>query len=194
MGAQGLGDIGDAHAAEQSDGEIAAGGHGLRGGAGADLAAILIERDIADMVEAIFDAPVVTQEGEETRRVRLGRGQAGDGVGDLQVGDAGLLVGAPPLDPANLLEVGPRLPNAAGIADAAILGGISQGPEDTALIAPMPCFGRGVDGDGQTGAALLPCVLLPDGSGQCHGRIRREREQRGKRRWQYRLPARADSP
>lgn len=49
-GAESGGDIGAVAAAQQGDGEVAAGGKGLGGGAGADLGAIVIEGDIADVV------------------------------------------------------------------------------------------------------------------------------------------------
>ena len=50
VGAQGGSDIATVTAAEQSDGEIAAGGEDLGSGAGADLAAVFIEGDVPDVV------------------------------------------------------------------------------------------------------------------------------------------------
>ena len=194
IGAQGGGDVVAAAAPEERDGEIAAGGEGLWRRAGADLAAIFIKGDIPDVVEFVFDPPVPASKGEEVLGAGLSGRKAGDGVGDLGLDFAGALADASTFDPAELLDVGPGLTEAAGVADAGILGRVGQRPEDAALIAPVLGLGWRVHDDGEAGAALLPLPLLPDRQGRQHGRVGDQRQQRGKRRRRCRLLARAGCP
>ncbi|HEY8742785.1 MAG TPA: hypothetical protein VIU62_06790, partial [Chloroflexota bacterium] len=58
VGPQGGGDVATVTAAEQSDGEIAAGGKDLGSGAGSDLAAVFVEGDVPDVVGFVLDAPM----------------------------------------------------------------------------------------------------------------------------------------
>ena len=51
--AQGGGDVAVAVPPQDADGEVAQAGHGPRGGAGADLAGVLGEGDIADVVQRL---------------------------------------------------------------------------------------------------------------------------------------------
>ena len=117
---------------------------------------------------------------------------AGDGVRDFGLRLARGLADAPPLDPAELPDVRPGLADTARVTDAGVLGGVGQGPEDAPFIAPVSGFGWGVHDDGEAGAPRLPRSLLPDRQGRQHGWVRDQRQQRGKRRGQCRLPARAD--
>ncbi|MCL4509027.1 MAG: hypothetical protein M1296_05835 [Chloroflexi bacterium] len=157
--AQGGGDIATVTAAEQGDSEIAAGGEDLGRGAGADVAAILVKGDVADVMDLLLDAPMAPREGEQVRGVRAVAGEAGDGVGDLRLHLAGGLADAPPLDQAELLNVRPWLPEATDVAHADVLGRISERPEDAPFQAPVLGLGRGIHGDGKRGAALLPRAL-----------------------------------
>ena len=73
---------------------------GLRRVAGADTARILAQGDIAAVVEAVFDAPVLADESEQLFRAGAGPGQARHRVGNRAGGLAGALTG--PLDAADL--------------------------------------------------------------------------------------------
>src|SRR5438445_3546138 len=64
-GAEAGGDGGEAGAAEQGDGEVAAGREGLGSRPRADGGAILVEGDVADVVEAVLDLPVAALEAQE---------------------------------------------------------------------------------------------------------------------------------
>ena len=87
---------GEAGAADESDGEVAQGSDGA--GAGTDAAAVLEESDIADVVQPVFDGPVVSDELEQAlRRGPVGR-QAGDEIDDLDA--------LPAPDPASTLDAG----------------------------------------------------------------------------------------
>ena len=194
VSAQSGGDIGDVAAAEQGDGGVAAGGECLGSSTGADLGAILIEGDVADVMALVLDAPVAAREGEEGGGIRLSSGEAGDGVSDFALDLAGGLTDALSLDPADLLDMRPGLADAPGVTNTGILSGIGQSPKDASFIAPVLRFGRGVHGDGQGRSASLPLALLPDRQGRRLGRTRRQRQQRGKKRRQCRLPARVGCP
>ena len=50
--------MGAVAAADERDGEVAAGGERLRGGARPHLAAVLVEGDVAHPVDAVLDAPM----------------------------------------------------------------------------------------------------------------------------------------
>ena len=69
--ATGGSDRGSAEAMDQADGGIAEGGYDLRRVVRPDRCAVLIERDIADIMQPIFDGPVAAPE-----RQQLGRGGA----------------------------------------------------------------------------------------------------------------------
>jgi hypothetical protein len=59
---------------------------GERTAAGTHTAAVLIYRHVADPMEPVFDRPVVPLQLEQSRRAGLGRGEAGDEIGDLGAG------------------------------------------------------------------------------------------------------------
>lgn len=126
----------------------------------------MIERDIADVMHLVLDAPVATRERKQGRRVCLIGGEAGDGMGDLGLDLARGLANALSLDPTNLLQVWPGLAHAARITDARILGGVGERPEDAPLKAPVLGLGRGVHRDRERGAPLLPLALLPAWQGR----------------------------
>ena len=192
VGAEGGGDVEDMAASEQRDGEVPTDGEGFRCGAGADLAAVFVERDIANVVELVLDAPMASGDGEQGGGVGLIGRQAGDGTSDFRLDFAGGLPDTLALNPAELLDVWPRLADRPGVAHPDVLGRIGERPEDAPFKAPVVGFGRGVHRDGERGAPLLPRLLLPDWQDRWYGRIRDEGEQRGKKRRGCRLPGRAD--
>ena len=49
-------------AAQRADGKVAQAGHDMRAGAAADLGAVLGEGGVADVVQAVLDRPVATQQ------------------------------------------------------------------------------------------------------------------------------------
>ena len=63
---------------EDADGEVAQAGHSPRDGARADLGGVLGEGHVTDVVHAVIDHPVPTQEVGEPGRAGLGEGEAGD--------------------------------------------------------------------------------------------------------------------
>jgi hypothetical protein len=118
VAAQRGGDVAVAMGAQDADGEATQAGHGPWGGAGADLAGVLGEGDIAEVVQRL-DAPVAAHVVGQTGGAGLGGGQAGDrvhghgpplaavqrpdpagdadglgGVGEVQAGDGGDLQAA----------------------------------------------------------------------------------------------------
>ena len=200
VGAQGGRDVGGMAAPEQGDGEVTTDGEGLWRGAAADLAAVFVEGDVANVMELVLDTPMASDDGEQSGGVRLIGGQAGDGSGDFRLNLAGGLADALSLDPAELLDVWPGLadrprpPCGRRRAHPDVLGRIGERPEDAPLKAPVLGFDWSIHGDRERRAPLLPRALLPDRQGWRYGRIRREGEQRGKKRREYRPPARADCP
>ena len=98
---------------QEGHGEVAAGGEGLRRGAGANLAAVLIEGHIAHPVAAVLNPPVASEIAQQARCVGALRRGAGDGVTDLH-----LTPDDPPAadeDPlpfysTDLLQMGPATP------------------------------------------------------------------------------------
>ncbi len=85
---------------EQRDDSVAKGGQILWGVAFADAAGILIERDVADVVRTVFDAPVASPPSEQLGRTGLVAWYAGDRVVDFDRLLAVSLGGAN--DPADL--------------------------------------------------------------------------------------------
>jgi hypothetical protein len=88
--AQGGGEVDRPRSAEHPDREVAQGRHDLRGGAGAELAGILGEGDVADVVQAVLDRPVPAEEVGEAGGAGLGEREAGDGVDDHRPPAAGV--------------------------------------------------------------------------------------------------------
>ena len=79
MTESGSNDLGSGHA-QQRDGQIAQRCHDLSPGAAADAAAILIEGDVANPMEAILNRPVLAAEGENALGMGTFGGHAGDSV------------------------------------------------------------------------------------------------------------------
>jgi len=131
VGAERGGDADDPGGAQQADGEVTAGGEGLGDSADPHLGTVLVEGDVAHVVEAVLDALVAAGQGEECLGVgSLGR-QAGDVVAD--VGLAGDDLAASDLEPMaldgrELAEVRPGRPVRAGAADVGVLLGVREGP------------------------------------------------------------------
>ena len=67
-------------AAERADDQVAQAGHDLWAGPGPDLGGVLGEGHIADVVQAVLDRPVPTDEVGEPGGAGLGEGEAGDRV------------------------------------------------------------------------------------------------------------------
>ena len=86
VGAQRGGDVGVAGPPQGGDGRAPQRRHHLWAGPGAHLAAVLVERHVADPVEFVLDAPVPPPQRQESGRVRLVRGQAGDRVAPFDGG------------------------------------------------------------------------------------------------------------
>ena len=107
-GATTRGDVARPGAVDEGNGKIAAGSKNLRGIAGAEAGAVFAKGDIAHVVQAIFDLPVATNQGEQTFGAGLGRSEGGDeihGVGaDASRGRRGDGAG----ELSDLGKVGPR--------------------------------------------------------------------------------------
>lgn len=80
---QGGSDIGHAAQPQQVEGGIATSGEVGWGPVRPDLASVLPERHIPDVVQAVLDLPVAAPQLLEPRRIRLLRRQAGAGVRPL---------------------------------------------------------------------------------------------------------------
>ncbi len=91
---------------QQADDGVAQTGEHLRAMALADLAAVLIESDIAHPVEAVFDAPMVSIEGQQPVCPGLLWSEVGETEDLLGAYLAGLEPGHLPLDAADLADVG----------------------------------------------------------------------------------------
>jgi hypothetical protein len=68
--------------AEHADDEVAQAGHDLRAGPGPDLGGVLGEGHVADVVQAVLDRPMPTQQVGEPGGAGLGVGQARNRVDD----------------------------------------------------------------------------------------------------------------
>lgn len=114
---------------DEADGEVAQGGQDLGSEALAHAAAILVEGDVADPVQAVFDAPVAAVELDEALGGGLLWGQAGDEIGPLGGGTAFSVDGA--LDAGDLGEVG----------EVEVVVEEGGGPGGTQLDAPVALIG-----------------------------------------------------
>ncbi len=76
-------DVGEACLAGGADGEVADGGVGGGLAAGPCFLGVLAEGDVADVVLAVFDCPVLAGVNREVAGACQVRGEAGDAVGDL---------------------------------------------------------------------------------------------------------------
>jgi hypothetical protein len=141
MGPQRLSDVGGAGATEQGEGKVAASRHNLGTGASADLASILPQGDIADVMEVVLDAPVRPQASEEPSGIGLRWGDAGDAVADLQMGDARLGARPPSFQAQELPDAGPRTTGAARVPQTSGLPGVGQCTERPTLPAAMHGLG-----------------------------------------------------
>jgi hypothetical protein len=72
------GDVVGADQAQQADGRSRKRGHESGTFAGAHLGAVLLEGDIADIVQAVFDRPVTAVEREQASGIGPLLGEAGD--------------------------------------------------------------------------------------------------------------------
>lgn len=88
MSPQGRGDGPMPSSAQETEGKITKGGQHLRRSATADLAAVLVEGDIANPMHAVLDAPVSPPKGEQSVGVGSVRWQAGHRVGHVVRGFA----------------------------------------------------------------------------------------------------------
>jgi hypothetical protein len=82
MVAQRGGEVDRPGPAEHADDEVAQAGHDLRAGPGPDPGGVLGEGHVADVVQAVLDRPMPTQQVGEPGGAGLGVGQAGDRVDD----------------------------------------------------------------------------------------------------------------
>jgi hypothetical protein len=143
-GAEGSGDIRVALPTEEREHEVAGGGHDLGCGAGADRRAILVEGDVADVVQPVLDAPMAPDQGEQASGIgALGR-QAGDVVGRLDAGragrDAALDRDAVPFEATDLADVGPRRLVGPGATEPAQDPGVTDRPERPQLAPSVADF------------------------------------------------------
>ena len=74
-----------------------------------------------------------------------------------------------PLDPTDLLEVGPRRPDRPGASGILIQGGVGQGPENPQLVPPMPLLWAGVHGGREAPAPGRQITDVPDGQQRNRG-------------------------
>jgi hypothetical protein len=104
--AEGFGDVGVACEAECADGEVAAGGEGAGAVAGEGLGSVFVPGDVADVVDAVLDAPVAADEVVHLGWAGLVGGEAGEVVGGFG-GDRLVVEGAAfAVDPNDLGGVG----------------------------------------------------------------------------------------
>jgi len=101
-----FGDVGVAGEAEDADSEVAAGREGAGAVAGERLGAVFVVGDVADVVDAVLDAPVTADELVEFRGASQLCGEAGEVVGGLGRADLVVEVAAFAVDPDDLLRVG----------------------------------------------------------------------------------------
>ena len=104
-GSESDGDVGVAVEPRPGNGRVAQGGQILRCVSRADATSIFVESHVADVMRAVFDAPVLTPPGPKLRRVGLLPQDAGDRVFDLIVHLAVASSGAH--QPADLLQSWP---------------------------------------------------------------------------------------
>ena len=169
VGAEGRSDVGGSGSSEQADDEITAGSEGLRDRAAAHLRAILIEGDVADVMQAILDPPVTTGQREECPSIGLVRSEAGDVEANVDLGRDDLPATddeAVALDATDLTEMGPGRPMCAGAANVGILLGVSQRPEHAHLTTTVAHLWRGVDEPTEAPASLGELTLEPDWRGR----------------------------
>jgi hypothetical protein len=69
------GDAGSTSQPQDGDDQVAQAGHDVGTAGGADRGAVFAEADVADPVEAVFDAPVAADDGREFGSAGLGDGQ-----------------------------------------------------------------------------------------------------------------------
>lgn len=196
MSPEGGSDVAGTGASEQGDDEVTAGGEGLRDGAAAHLGTIFIEGDVADVMEAVLNAPMPPGQGEERFGVSVFVGEAGDVVANIDLGGDDLLAPddqAVTFDATDLAKMGPRRPVRAGAANVGILLGVSQRPEHPDLTTPMSYLWRGVDEPTERSPTLDELTLEP-GRWRRHpcwqtGRLALSRHPGGKEPLQHRRAA-----
>jgi hypothetical protein len=79
----GLGDEIKVSALDQAEDEIVEDGQAALAAALADLTGIFMEGDVADIMQAVFNAPVLRDEVEQALRGSLLGGETGDAKDDL---------------------------------------------------------------------------------------------------------------
>lgn len=130
---------------EEGEHEVACGGHDLGGGAGPDGGPIFVEGDIADVVQAILDAPMAADQGEQARGISALWRQAGDVVGDLDAGIAGRDATADrdavALNTTDLVDVRPGCSVRASTPEPTEESGMHDGPERPQLPPSVANFG-----------------------------------------------------
>lgn len=143
---------------EESEDEVAASGHDLRSGTGADGRTILVEGDIPDIVQAVLDAPMATDQGQQPCGVSAFGWQAGDVVGDFDAGVArgnAVTDGDPvALKPADLAHVRPGCLVGSGTAKPAEHARMAAGPEHPQLASPMADLGFSLEDAGDLPALV----------------------------------------
>ena len=93
-------------ATQQADDGVSQAGEHLGAMALSNLAAVLIERDIADPMEAVLNTPVPPVEGQQLPGVGLFRGEISDAEDLFCACPAGLGHGDLAFDPADLAHMG----------------------------------------------------------------------------------------
>jgi hypothetical protein len=86
--AEGGGLAGEAVPVEQVEGRVTKRGQVQRGRAGMDAAGVFALGLVADVEDAVFDAPMLAVQTQQRRRVGFFARQGGDAVGDLRRGSA----------------------------------------------------------------------------------------------------------
>jgi hypothetical protein len=80
---KGLGNVFCSEVAQQANGEVPQGSHDVRCILSPDLATILVQGDVSDPMEAVFNGPVASVQLKQPLRIRLEWGEACDPIGDL---------------------------------------------------------------------------------------------------------------
>ena len=65
---------------QQADGQVAQRGHDLSSGLLANAAAVFVKAHVAHIMQAVFNAPVATVQGQQAHRVGFLRRQTGDAI------------------------------------------------------------------------------------------------------------------
>ena len=167
-----LSDVFGALGLDQPDGKATQAGDVLGAMPCADTAAVLVIVPIEDIMAAVFDGPVATVDLEKALGVGLLRGAAGDAIGNLAGGLAGLFVDRDAFDGKDLADMrevqvvvkGGGRPDFTGF-DAAVVGrvmrdkvrGLSVSEPKSDVI--KECGMIGFDGEVVVGVAFFDQVV-----------------------------------